>query len=85
MLSGKSRSTWVCSGEHLRTRWHRKRNPLAEKEQPKGEEEENQNTELLRVCEKNVVLEITPSAFTFRSLPFLGWKLGAVAPVSDLF
>lgn len=46
VLSGKSRATQVCSREHLRTRWHRKRNPLAEKEQPKGEEEENQNTEL---------------------------------------
>lgn len=47
VLSGKSGATQVCSSEHLRTRWHRKRNQLAEKEQPKGEEEENQNTELL--------------------------------------
>ena len=64
-----------CSREHLRTHWHRRRNPLAEKEQPKGEKEETQDTELLE-CEEGVALEIMPSALTFGSLTFLVWKLG---------
>lgn len=50
--SGIEQVTQVCLDEHLRTPWHRKRGPLAEKEQLEGEEKGNQDTELLELVER---------------------------------
>lgn len=69
--------TEVCSGEYLRTPWHRK-------EQPRGEEEESQNTGFLEFV-KSMVLERNAQCTYFSELHFLGLEDGPIASASDLF